>query len=239
MSKIDDRIFNYDKNYPELFNRACDDVIQSKYIIAEGKISLLLQTIAANKYLYEFFRNAVDGFDFRHEYGRSQIPDGRRSSLVLPSNPVRLTAYVFCLLLDFDSGRLLLRDFLHTFFYSELGANVEYERFVIDIMVPFKHSVNMLLGERNEPAAAAPADNPTHAVFADITAELTRLNGQYDELTFLLAALKKGIDTQDKLLAQTAYIGSKNAARVSGVLEFIAPHMEKLRIYLIGTGVLH
>ena len=58
-------------------------------------------------------------------------------------------------------------------------------------------------------------------------------------MTFLLAALKKGIDTQDKLLAQTAYIGSKNAARVSGVLEFIAPHMEKLRIYLIGTGVLH
>lgn len=236
MSKIDDRIFSYDKSFADRFNRACDDVIQSRYIIAEGKIALLLQTIAANKYLYEFFKNAVDGFDFRYEYTRSQIPDGRRNSLVLPSNPVKLTAYVFCLLMDFDTRRILLRDFLHEFFYSELGANVEYERFVIDIMVPFKHSVNRLLGEKDEPVAEE--QNPTHAVFADITAELTRLNGNYDELTFLLAALKRAIDNGDTLLAQTAFIGSKNTARANGVLEFIAPHLEKLRIYLIGIGVL-
>lgn len=235
MAKINDSIFRYDRDFVERFNRACDDIIQSKYILAEGKISVLLQTIAANKYLYEFFKNAVDGFDFSHEYRRSQISDGKRYTLTLPQNPIRLIAYVFCLLLEFDSRRLSVKDFLHEFFYSELGANVEYERFVIDVVVPFKHNVNKLLSDTDE---ETDDPNPADELFAELSAVLTSLTGAHDELAFLMAALKKAVDTDDKLLAQTAFIGGKNTAKADGLLESMAPILEKLRVFLISTGFL-
>lgn len=231
---IKDTVFNYDRNYVAMFNHACDEVIQSKYIIAEGKISALLQTIAGNKYLYEFFKNAVDGYDFAREYKKSLIANDSRYSLALPTNPVKLTAYVFCLLLDFDTRQMLLKDFLHDVFYSELGANVEYERFVIDIIVPFKRCVNKLLNEKDEPEQ----DPSVEEVFRSLSSILTETGAPSEELNFLLAALKRAVQTEDRLLAQVAFIGSKNTAKALDVLTKIAEPMEKLRIYLIDNGFL-
>ena len=47
-----------------LFLRRCDELMQSKYIIADTKIGELLQSIAMSDLLYAFFRDATAHFDY-------------------------------------------------------------------------------------------------------------------------------------------------------------------------------
>ena len=48
----------------ELFLQKCDEVMQSKFIIADTKIGELLQAIAASDLLYAFFRDITKDFDY-------------------------------------------------------------------------------------------------------------------------------------------------------------------------------
>lgn len=48
----------------DLFLRRCDELMQSKFIIADTKIGELLQAIAASDLLYAFFRDITKDFDY-------------------------------------------------------------------------------------------------------------------------------------------------------------------------------
>ena len=48
----------------DAFLQKCDEVMQSKFIIADTKISDLLKSIASSDLLYAFFREATKNFDY-------------------------------------------------------------------------------------------------------------------------------------------------------------------------------
>lgn len=99
------------------FKSAADELLSCKFILAEKRISELLKTIAANKELVELFKTALSGYNYAVEFNRSRVANKGKIRLELPKNQARKIAYVFCLLMEFDTGKRNLKDFLDTYYY--------------------------------------------------------------------------------------------------------------------------
>lgn len=112
---------------------ACSELKNSKYILAENKITALLKTIADNKQLYALFSAALYGFDYSATFGEC-VTD---NTFTLPSDKKTAIAMVFRILMDIDTGRMTLRNFLEAYFYSD-SMNESFARFVLEVIVPFE-----------------------------------------------------------------------------------------------------
>ncbi len=115
------------------FVSACDDIRNSKFIFAKGKITALLKSVADNKQLYSMFGAALVDFDYKRVF--ASCVNG--STFVLPQDPKTAIALVFRILMDIDDGAMPLQNFLEAYFYSE-SINESYARFVLEIIVPFE-----------------------------------------------------------------------------------------------------
>ena len=57
-------IMDVERQQIDVFLEKCDEVMRSKYIIADTKISELLRSIASSDLLYAFFREITKDFDY-------------------------------------------------------------------------------------------------------------------------------------------------------------------------------
>lgn len=115
------------------FLSACESLKNCKYVLAESKIAALLKSIADNKQLYSMFAASLYGFDYSKTFG-SCVNNG---TFVLPTEPKKAIALVFRILMDIDSGKIELRNFLEAYFYSPM-INESYARFCLEIITPFR-----------------------------------------------------------------------------------------------------
>ena len=127
---------NMDTNREQikLFLRRCDELMQSKYIIADTKIGELLKAIVTSDLLYAFFRDITKDFDYdaaQRKY-MNYYPEGttNKRKLLFPEDPAERLAFVFCLLVDFDSKRIDLGDFLQEYFYEDGSFSSGYAAFI-------------------------------------------------------------------------------------------------------------
>lgn len=119
------------------FIDACNDTISAKYLLAERKIAVLLSSIANSERLYKLFEQALNGYNRHAEWRRSVVTVGTRSKLVLPQNQSKLMAFVFCLLMELDSGKRSLRDLLDEYFFHT-NPNEEFTLFCKTVIIPFR-----------------------------------------------------------------------------------------------------
>ncbi len=133
----------------DLFLRKCDEVMQSRFIIADTKIGELLKSIASSDLLYAFFREITKDFDYfaacRECMGEADA-SGRRT-LRLPQDPEKRLAFIFCLLVEFDNKTLDLGDFLREFFYGDGSVYEGFYAFSNQVIKPFKNTVKALFCE--------------------------------------------------------------------------------------------
>ncbi len=115
------------------FTNACEELKNCKYVLAENKIAALLKSIADNKQLYSMFGAALYGFDYKTVFTDCVVGG---SGFKLPSEPQKAIALVFRILIDIDSGKMPLPNFLEAYFYSE-SFNESYARFSLEIIAPF------------------------------------------------------------------------------------------------------
>lgn len=115
------------------FLSACESLKNCKYVLAESKITALLKSIADNKQLYSMFAASLYGFDYSKTFSTC-VNNG---VFVLPTEPKKAIALVFRILLDIDSGKIELRNFLEAYFYSPM-INESYARFCLEIITPFR-----------------------------------------------------------------------------------------------------
>jgi len=120
------------------FKTACDNFRSSQYILADIKITALLESIAISKTLYELFNEILVDFDYK-ETARNFMTNNFK----LPEDPKIISALVFCILLDMDKKNIDLNDFLTIM--SKGDINYNYETFLEKIILPFKTSVLYLL----------------------------------------------------------------------------------------------
>lgn len=126
------------KGFGEFIN-ACEELKNCKYVLAENKIAALLKSIADNKQLYSMFGAALYGFDYKSAFSECVVNGG----FVLPNVPQKAIALVFRILVDIDSGKMPLANFLEAYFYSE-SLNESYARFGLEVVSPFLAYCRML-----------------------------------------------------------------------------------------------
>ncbi|MBO5525264.1 MAG: hypothetical protein J5993_00785 [Clostridia bacterium] len=168
------------------FMRKCDDLISSKFILADAKISELLKSISVSKELCNLFRQVTEEFSYaraKEEY-IAATPDGsiNRKVIILPEDIYEQIAFVFCLLVDFDSGNLDFNQFLQEYYNVDGSFTESYSAFTNQLIKPFKNSVRQALKSKN--------------------IEIGLIPGKADERTMLLKELRVTIVRLRKTVAK-------------------------------------
>ena len=243
----------------EEFLIACDDLINSKYILAEGKIAALLQKIAISKPTYALFESVLQGFDFNYEFTLAKRRNAVGAyTLVLPSDDRRLAALVFCLLLEFDTTSCDLQSFLDVYYYGDTPAN-EFAMFVRDMIVPFKQAISSLYydggvlsggGDERLPegeAASAPrlpVGNATdiNSLFTDLTAMSDKLHeaelaqSDFDDAVVSLTGLSRALSAADRDGIRLAYTAFKRTVSSLDALEILDEQLLAFGKKLVALG---
>lgn len=126
------------------FDAAVEEAAASKFIVAESKISTILQNIAKSKYLYDLMGECTKDFDFK-AISEKLMSGGGKLDLETLERKKRI-AYVFALLYSFDIRQNELLKFIQKH-YGSNNVNSEYSQFCKDILVPFKFDVFSHLAE--------------------------------------------------------------------------------------------
>lgn len=135
----------------DLFLEKCDEVMRSKFIIADTKISELLKSIVTSDILYAFFREITKGFDYigaQQKY-MNFTPDGstNKRKLLFPEDPAEKLAFIFCLLVDFDNKTFDLGEFLQEYFYEDGSYYESFYAFSNQVIKPFKNMIKIMFKE--------------------------------------------------------------------------------------------
>ncbi len=138
-----------DEQY-QIFNEACDELQNSKIILADAKVSKLLRSIVSSPTLVEIVGDALVGYNFDNEFSKcvSKTADGT-TTLNLPSEPYKIVALVFSLLSEFDSHRMDLQEFILNYFKSD-NLTQSFENFNRELIAPFQHYMNKFSGQEEE-----------------------------------------------------------------------------------------
>ena len=220
----------------DLFLRRCDEVMGSRFIIADTKISDLLKSIATSDLLYAYFRDITKNFDFRAAQRKyldnAPAAPSRGKKMLFPEDPQEKLAFIFCLLVEFDSKKRDLSEFLQEYFYEDGSVYESFYAFTNQVIKPFRNAVKLMFrggmpkeeGARPqvahpEPAApAAPVAVP--ADFGALVAaerDSVYASGLSDadkvDALFILNALEK---TQNPALRAGLLSGYAAFARASG-----------------------
>lgn len=255
----------YMKDGEEAFEQvlaACDELINAKVILAETKVSVLLQKIAESKKAYELFDEVLKGFDFNYEFTLAKRRNAVGAyTLVLPSDVRRLAALVFCLLLEFDTTSCDLQSFLDVYFYGDTPAN-EFATFVRDMIVPFKEAISALYydggaissggGEERLPegetasAPRLPVGNATDidSLFADLTAMSDKLSeaelekADFDDAVVSLTGLSRALSAADRDGIRLAYTAFKRTVSSLDALEILDERLLAFGKKLVALGAI-
>lgn len=123
------------------FVASCDDMINGKFILADVKITKVLNMIAGSEELYRYISECMVGFDFSKEYHRAEVKNGLNGGVfAVPTDPNKLVAFVFCLLVECDAKRLDFYNFINDNFGIS-GKSEAYRNFSNQLLVPFKEIV--------------------------------------------------------------------------------------------------
>jgi len=139
------------KNDLALFSEKVNAVLTSKFIISENRIAELLKFIVTTASLTVPLRKTLKDFSYPAELARNRLvlsdePHAVRSKLSLPVERGRLFAFVFCLLAEFDTHKREFSSFVLEYFYDE-DINIAYERFLDEVIRPFKKAGEYMLRE--------------------------------------------------------------------------------------------
>ncbi|MDE6274697.1 MAG: hypothetical protein K2L87_06590 [Clostridiales bacterium] len=129
----------------ERFLSACDELVSGKYILADTNMGEVLRAIAASEELTALFDAVTAKFDYaRSKRAYLVYPaDGAssRGAAYLPTERGDILAFVFCLLVEFDSGSMRFNDFLLRYFYEDGSYTASYALFADRVMRPFRDIV--------------------------------------------------------------------------------------------------
>lgn len=132
------------------FLSGCDDMINGKFILADLKITKLLNMIADSEELYRLVSECLSGYDFVRELHRAEVKNGLNGGIfAVPENDSKLVAFVFCLFVECDSKRIDFYTFINENFRDAAHAN-SYQEFAQKLLVPFKNIISERFGMMEE-----------------------------------------------------------------------------------------
>lgn len=206
----------------DLFLHRCDEVMQSKFILAESKISELLKAIATSDLLYAFFRDITKDFDYAAAQAKymNYAPYGssKQKKLLFPDDSLEKLAFIFCLLVDIDKKTLDLNWFLQEYFYEDGSFYEAFYSFCNQVIKPFRNDVKGLFHGGVAPVSkeAAGEISEKYRHLAQIakkereTVYAARISDEIKvEAMLLLNALVKSAEEKDRIAVAGLLSGYK------------------------------
>lgn len=131
----------------EKFITSIDDMLCSKYILVDRKISDVLLSIAETRDVYNLIAKCMINFDFREEWKKATAS----TVLKLPETDAKRISFIFCMLNNFDDKNLDVTNILERFFSYDSTCSA-YDLFLKNIIAEFKRLVisNLNFGELAE-----------------------------------------------------------------------------------------
>lgn len=129
------------------FINACNDLVNGKFILADIKISKILKAISQSTEIYNLIAESMINYDFDAEFEKAVVKNEQGvEKFELPDNIEKLIPLVFCLLVEIDSKRINLNDFIKAQFPLVNNQNEEYLAFAKTIIIPFRNAIAETFG---------------------------------------------------------------------------------------------
>lgn len=128
------------KIYDE-FLYSVQNLIESKYLLIDRRVSELLQSIASNERVYNLIAECMVNFDFIAEWQNAI----RGNRLVLPEDSVKKISFIFCMLNNIDDKNLDLTKVMEHYFSYD-ASKTAYAHFCEDIIIEFRNLIMKKLG---------------------------------------------------------------------------------------------
>ncbi len=133
----------------DLFLEKSQDLITSKYILADVKLANFLKVIAMSETLLALFQNCLTDFDYllaqKKYLVKTQNVSSDKGEFILPPNSRELLAFTFTLLVDIDSKRINFGEFLNKYFFIDGSSFSAYNAFIESMIKPFVSAVKTLV----------------------------------------------------------------------------------------------
>ena len=129
------------------FINSCNDLVDGKFILADIKISKILKTISQSDEIYNLIAESMINYDFDAEFAKAVVKNEQGvEKFELPQENEQIIPLVFCLLVELDSKRINLNDFIKAQFPLANNQNEEYLSFVKTIILPFRNAIAETFG---------------------------------------------------------------------------------------------
>lgn len=136
-------IANDEKNLIMNVILSCNELIDGKFILADSKISKILQDITESKEVYNLLSECMANFNFDREFIRAKIKlPTKPGYFKMPDEKYKILPMVFCILVDISKHKIDFQSFLRDYFSSEDGKISEYENFANEIIKPFRNAIS-------------------------------------------------------------------------------------------------
>jgi len=135
------------------FISACDNMIDSKFILVDKRIGEVLKAVAVTKPVYNAIAENMINFNFS---GAWAFATSKTGEFVLPED--RTIGFVFCLLKAINDGKININELLIKHFPSDAENYSSYSLFCSAVIVPFKNQlIELLCGEPKTKKQSEPA----------------------------------------------------------------------------------
>ena len=161
------------------FVKACDKMIESKYILVDKRIADVLKSIAECKPVYNLIAECMINFNFDKLFKSATM----ENEFMIPEDPKDLVAFVFCLFNCLDDKKININDLLMRF-YTKDNEVSSYTKFNKHVTMNFRNAVYFLLvGETME-------NDDSQSVQAVVCDKSSVDKTILDRLSFLVKDLK-------------------------------------------------
>lgn len=226
------------------------EVRQSNFILAEKKLSGVLQAIAKSPFLCKLIGTCTQGYNYAGAFAAAfqSAKDGRvyASGVSLPKSPKERVALVFCLLMEIDAGEREFYPFLNEYFPGDGSYFESFQAFLTEVFNPFttallslSHAVVEGGVEKEVPAANVFLTEAAMRAVALIKEDQERftaakyLDGEtLRDLGELAGGLIAALETQEGEFIRLTFIGYKYGVRVLKK----EGNLQKIKKLLEGAG---
>ena len=117
------------------FIDACNAMENSKFILVDKRIGDLLKSIATTKPVYNAIAESMINFNWSSSW---KMATSKTGELILPEDPQKMVALIFCLLKNIDSGKVNINELLVRHFSNDEDRRSSYVVFCEKTIKPFK-----------------------------------------------------------------------------------------------------
>lgn len=122
----------------ENFKSKMDELINSKYILADNKVSDVLKTISDSSMLFELFEHVTANFDYETAKTVCFMKIDGVGQFTMPKKDEDILAFCFLLLLEIDAKKVDVLSLCSEYFVSPDGKQGSYDLFANSVLTVFK-----------------------------------------------------------------------------------------------------